>query len=88
MMIFTMFSPGQGGLVRVWDRSWSSRGWTTRIGEAPKNSWKVFVNVINFSLAPGKDRPRVTRYGRPGWEKAALVWFESEDDALNCGRKI
>lgn len=87
--VYVQLTPGNGPLFRVFNRSWSARGWEVRIGtRTGANDIDTRVNVINFSYRPDDPRPRAVKYGKPGWETAALVIFHTEDAALNCGRPI
>lgn len=87
--VYTQLKPGAGPLFRVFNRSWSARGWEVRIGtRTGLDDIDTRVNVINFSYRPGDPRPRAVKYGKPGWETAALVIFQTEDQVLNCGRPI
>lgn len=89
MKIFTTLALGQGALMRVWCRSWESRGWETRLrSDKAERGRDVKVNIINFSFKPGQRWPRVVKFGRPGWKLAALVRFDTEDQVLNCGRPL
>lgn len=48
----------------------------------------VLPNLVNFSFTPHKLKVAIREFNLRGWETADLVWFESEDAALNCGRPI
>ncbi len=91
MKIFAVFSERKAGLVRIWARSWSDRGWAPRL-ISPKEvnvhgSVKAAVHargggllgdiqVINVSY-PVRRRPvrRVVWFGRTGWRSARLLRF-------------
>jgi hypothetical protein len=104
MIIYTYWEPGQAELFRLWDRSWRARGWKTRILTTTKakkissyphkllkiDGWLVSsLRVINFSLkARGQLKFQAVYFNKPGWEKADLVIFDTEQQALDCGRKI
>lgn len=89
MKVFAVFSEGKAGLVKVWARSWESRGWAARLisrGEilrhrsaraavrARGGGVLVDLEVINFSHRRNH-RPRTVVWGRPGWMSAPLVRF-------------
>ena len=76
--------------MRVWVRSWEARGWQVCIKEKGRAPCKnVSIRVINFSFRPGQRWPkRIVRYRFPGWQKAPLVRFASEDEVLSCGRPL
>lgn len=98
--VFTLFDPATAGLLRVWARSWANRGWTPRLltardvkrhtpQEVAEKRRGVFVppGVINFHFKKNP-MPFTRAFKETGWEGAALVKFETEDEVLNCGRPI
>lgn len=92
MKAFAAFSERKAGLVGIWARSWSARGWVPKLisereievhgsaraaMRARGGGLLTDLRVINYSY-PARKRParRVVRMGDPGWLTARLVRFE------------
>src|SRR6266581_6570867 len=93
--VFTDYSDKSAHLLRVWVRSWSTRGWEPRLifqkSTNPGRSPKVSSRVINFSLRPCNRFQNAVKHGTREWKKAPLVEFPpgvTEDFILNCGRAL
>jgi hypothetical protein len=89
--VFAVFSERKAGLIRVWVRSWSGRGWAPqlisaseikkygtarRAAEARGKGLLSDLQVVNFAYPARSRLPRrVVCYGRTGWQTARLVRF-------------
>jgi len=98
MKVFALYVPELSGLVRVWVRSWKKRGWSPRLVthrdlkkygsflkavKAKGGKATTELTVINFSLRPPHKTPNSLSAN-----KKSLVYFESEEAVLNCGRSL
>jgi hypothetical protein len=96
MDVFTHWKGSNPTLLRVWARSWESRGWkprllTTRNPRPPAGAFVVPCSAINFSRRPKRGPLPVSVFGEPGWDSAPVVLFpadSTEDAVLNCGRPL
>jgi len=88
--VFAKYSGDLVSLVRIWSRSWESRGWEPRLLSAKEieeaGSVKRAIEargggrlthllVINFSHDPDGDSRGPVRIGRRRWKTAGLVRF-------------
>jgi hypothetical protein len=91
MKLFAEYSERKVGLVRVWMKSWTARGWEPQLlsrkevleAGNPQKAARARgggavgdASVINYGYRARKGAaPRVKQFGKPGWESADLVRF-------------
>jgi len=95
--IYTRFDENRPGVIRLWVRSWSARGWTPRllIGDEVAPGLEIPCDWINFSSRNPRSTPKARDiawefFREPGWQIQPVVSFPgaTEEEILACGRSL